>query len=302
VFAASKMTGPAGKSAVDRELLILVGNELSGLTEVSRVKGDWLIGESGVFDVKVYPSPLVARGALVRSNRAVSRSQPGRRLHCVASGGWRIEEVSDYGQLAATLATGSSVASEADGRAPVTRLALVANPGRAYDVAKRWISRDGSPINWRPVPIPVWTDDAVYFHLQEVEKPELYNSDEARVAILNASCGFGAEIERLCSGALPLDRALQAPANAEQRLAPDLATFYRRIGMPAAVDQKDLENGEFLLSALDGASREPDETERFRAECGVSGELFVFLQWMGLLQEASNGTWHVPKLYRRLLP
>jgi hypothetical protein len=84
-------------------------------------------------------------------------------------------------------------------------------------------------------------------------------------------------------------------------LAPDLDTFYGKIGMPPAIDRKALRDAEDLLRVLDGEVRSVERTEEFRIESKVAPELFTFLLWMGLLQEAPGGTWQIPQLYKRLL-
>jgi hypothetical protein len=150
------------------------------------------------------------------------------------------------------------------------------------------------------VAVPPWNDDALFFRLQTAEKPDILNSDEARRALLQASCGFGAEIESLCNSVRTIEDALRAPGDAEGRLAPDLEAFYRKIGMPAAVKPEDLKNAEQLLLMLDGEPRNVS-TDEIRESCKVPTEIFVFLQWMGLLQESAGGIWRVPNLYKRLL-
>jgi hypothetical protein len=222
-----------------------------------------------------------------------------RWLHCVATGSWHTADLQDYARLASILSPGAPATGTAT--TLTTRLALLANPSRAYEVAKlsRTAAGDQSA-RWRVVCIPPWNDDALFFRLQALEKPDISSSDEARSALLRASCGFGTEIESLCTAVRTIDDALRAPVDAETRLAPDLEFFYRKIGMPAAVVPQDLRNAEQLLLMLDGEKRDFNNDDILES-CKVSQGLFVFLQWMGLLQEAAGGTWHVPHLYRRLL-
>ena len=286
----------------DRQLLVLVGNELSGLSTIGRLKGEWQLGDSATLDVGVYASAQVARGTLMRAVRTrAAQASAGRRLHCIASGGWSMAEIEDYARLAGTLAS-TTVAEAPDGSvAAVTRLALIANPARAYELARHLQSASTSESNWRVVAVPPWTDDAIYCRLERMEKPEIFNNEQARKALLHASCGFGGEIERLCISRLRLEDALRAPDRAQKNLAPDRETFYRKIGLPSAINEQQLKQAESLLEMLDGEVRNAERTEEYRSELDVPPELLLFLQWMGLLQEAPGGSWHVPELYKRLL-
>jgi ElaB/YqjD/DUF883 family membrane-anchored ribosome-binding protein len=291
--------GSTGTGA--RDLIVMVGNDLSGLTELNRLKGEWLIGDTAMIDVGVYSSPQIARSHLVRTVRSVmARTERGRRLHCIASGSWKIADLADYARLALTL--GSPFSGTTDTSAVnIMRLALIANPSRAYELAQHVAQKEiVASTGWSVTAVPPWTDDAIFYRLEALEKPDLYNSAEARKAIEIATCGFGAEIERECGARRTVEEALKAPAENERRLAPDLATYYRTIGMPSVITQQDYKNIELLLRTLHGEARQSGTTEEFRSECGVSPSLFLFLQWMGLLNEAPGGTWAVPELYRRL--
>jgi len=293
---------PANTAETDRQLLIFVGNDLSGLAQLAKLRGEWQLGDTAVCQFGTFQSPNIARSTLLRSARSLAtRAVPARRLHCMASGGWAPSDIPEYARLAGTIGATSAAAAAEQGSCSVTRLALIAHPARAYEVAKRLRSQGETATNWRVVPVPLWTDDALYFRLERLEKPDVANSDDARKTLLLASCGFGAEIERLCGGRLRLDDALRASSIAEKTLAPDLQTFYGKIGIPPAIGKQELLNAEELLRVLDGEARNPDRTEEFRIESGVRPELFEFLQWMGLLQEAPGGTWRIPQLYRRLL-
>jgi hypothetical protein len=289
-------------SEMDRELLVFVGNELSGLAPLSKLRGDWQLGDTVTCQFGVYPSPNAARSALLRGARSpASRASSLKRLHCIGSGGWVINDIPEYARLAATVGATTATANVEHGTSSVTRLALIASPARAYEVARLMHSQDADSTKWRVVAVPPWSDDALYFRLERLEKPDIFNSEEARHALLRASCGFGGEIERICGGRLRVEDALRAPATAEKNLAPDLDTFYGKIGMPPAIDRKALRDAEDLLRVLDGEVRSVERTEEFRIESKVAPELFTFLLWMGLLQEAPGGTWQIPQLYKRLL-
>ena len=254
-----------------------------------------------MFEVRSYSTPLIARNALVRTVRnSPSRSGLRRRLHSIANAAWQARDLAEYAHLAATLASGASSFDRTDSP-PITRLALFATPERAYEVAARLVDRGPEEAPWRVVAVPPWNEDALYFYLKDQEKSELVSSDEAHRALLTASCGFGSELQRLCGEVHDVEGALRAPEQARKRLASNLETFYRRIGMPTAIDRKELNSAEMLLAHLDGVARDSEQVENDRADCDVSKQLFLFLQWMGLLQEASDGKWSVPALYRQLL-
>jgi hypothetical protein len=82
--------GP-GRAAADSQLLVFVGNELSGLSELGRLKGEWQLGETtATLDVTAFPSAQVARNTLVRSARMGGRTVAQRRIQCVPSGAWKV--------------------------------------------------------------------------------------------------------------------------------------------------------------------------------------------------------------------
>jgi hypothetical protein len=297
IFGANALDAPKGDDSVDPDLLIIVGNERSGIGTFGGVKGEAHIADTATLDVMYYSSAHAARSALVRSARAAaSKALRGRRLHCIASGSWKISEVEEYARLAGTLAQRPPGTSAG---ASVMRLALVANPDQALEVAR--LSASGAHAGWQVVPVLPWSDDALYYYLESTEKPELCHSDSAREVILSASCGFGSEIERLCGPRHSTEEAFQAVADAERHLAPSLEAFYEQIGMPRAMSSEEMKRIEDLLRVLDGEKRESAETEEYRSECSVTGATFQFVQWMGLLQEAPGGLWRVPATYKRLL-
>lgn len=116
-----------------------------------------------------------------------------------------------------------------------------------------------------------------------------------------ASCGFGDELERVAPPSMTVEEALRAPEEARKRLAPDLGTFYERIGLASVLDDPTRTSLEDLLMSLHGQKRiESNENEHF-ARLGLKPGHFLFAQWMGLVQPTSSGTWEVPPLYLDLL-
>lgn len=294
----SRFDGGKAEENPDGGLIILSGNDRSGLTALGRLKGEAQLADTAVVDVGYYPSPHAARAALVRGGRSPAvRAIRGRRLQCIAPGAWKVSDVTEYARLARTLAQrprGTSL------NVPVTRLALLATPEHSFELAQRLAASVAE--GWQVIPVAPWSDDALYYYLESTEKPELGYSNAARETLLEASCGFGSEVERLCETRQTADEAMEAIADAERQLAPNLETFYRQIGMPRTLSAAALKQIENLMRALDGEQmRHAAETLEYCSMCDVSEATLMFVRWMGLLQEGPGGTWHVPTLYRRLL-
>jgi hypothetical protein len=288
-----------GKGApLEKALLVLVGNDRSGLAETNKLKGQWQLADAAVLEVAQYLSAQAARSALVRGVR-VGAPRSMRRLHLVASGSWKLSDLPEYARLATTLA---SSAATGNSDVPVVRVGLIASTGRAYELARQLTERQFTDATgWQAVPVPPWDDDALYYRLEQLERPYLCNDEEARKALLAASGGFGSEIERLCAGTRSVETALRAREDGERHLAPDLESFYRQLNMPAAITAEELKSLEDLLRAIHGESRQSERLEEYRQASNVTSALLMFAQWMGLLQEAQGGTWEVPEIYRRLL-
>lgn len=123
------------------------------------------------------------------------------------------------------------LAMKVSGRA---RLALIALPDKAYELAMALdtgtvqLTGQGSSQRWRIVPVPQWTDDTVHFQLDE--NISVAESPDACLALLEASGGFGPELVRLCSARLTVAGA--KALRGKSTIAPDLATFYKNVGMP----------------------------------------------------------------------
>jgi hypothetical protein len=134
------------------------------------------------------------------------------------------------------------------------------------------------------------------------ENISVAESSAACKALLAASCGSGTELVKICHSRLTVEGAESAPLSAEKTLAPDLATFYREIGMPNAMDDSTRSRVEVFLSVLDDGTEKKSVAEAEAMEFAkMTPGLMQFLIWMGLLQEGLGNTWKVPALYRRLL-
>ena len=283
---------------LERALLVLVGNDRSGLAETNKLKGKWQLADAAVVEVAQHLSAQEARSALVRGVRA-GTPRPMRRLHLVASGSWKLSDLPEYARLATTLAS-SAAAGNSD--VPMVRVGLIASTGRAYELARQLAERQSADsTGWQAVAVPPWDDDALYYRLEQLERPYLCNDEKARNALLVASGGFGSEIERLCGSIRSVEMALRAREDGERHLAPDLESFYRQLNMPAAITSEELKCLEDLLRAIHGESRQSARIEEYRQASNVTPALLMFAHWMGLVQEAQGGTWEVPEIYRRLL-
>lgn len=137
------------------------------------------------------------------------------------------------------------------------------------------------------MPVPIWSEDAIYLRVSE--NIHVAERAEAMAAIREATCGFGKEIVGLCGNSLTLKATLAAPETRRKALAPDLATFYRLIGMPPAITSEMLRRIENFLYMADGMKRE--EVDLLDDDdCRVSDGTVRFLHWMGLLQEGQGHT------------
>jgi len=117
-----------------------------------------------------------------------------------------------------------------------------------------------------------------------------------------ASCGFGSEIERLAGSRHTIEDVSQAVSDHTRQFASDLDGFYRQLGLPRVLNAEALKPLEALMRALDGEQiHDLSESLEYCKMCGVSEADFHFVRWMGLLQEAAGGVWHLPKLYQQLL-
>lgn len=282
----------------DGELLIIVGNNLSGLSEIIK-QGEWKLDgrsvtDEGVYNVMSFNKPMALRSYIDRERRSFKRV---KRLLAVNSPGWKITDLHDYASLAT---------KEGRLQSNSVRIALLALPDKAYELAMALYTDDAfasvpeSARSWRVEAVPAFTDDALFFQLNE--QIQLSESADARGALLKASCGFGSEVVRLCGENMSLNSALKsAVTDAERKLAPNLATFYERMGMPKSVEKAALDQAEQFLTLVDGSDRNSPDFDDAIAMTGISKGMIHFLMWMGLLQDGPSHTWHVPPLYRRLL-
>ena len=283
----------------DDELLILVGNNMSGIQNLTLSGGEWRVGQDGVYQVMKFPNPRAASTYLNSERRSASLSSA--RLVAVGPNSWKLNEVDEYASMAYREHQHCLPNS---GKKRGVRLALLALPDKAYEIAHAisagTLSERGQAAGrkWRIEPMQVWNDDALYFHLNE--NVAVADDQQARQAILRATCGFGEQIVMLCNSRLNVSAAMGAVAAAQKGFARDFATFYAAIGMPEHIDAQERNRIETFLAAVDGAERHTTLVDDVREDAGVSEGMFRFLCWMGLLQGVGH-TWTVPALYRHLL-
>jgi hypothetical protein len=184
------------------------------------------------------------------------------------------------------------------------KLTLAALPERIFEIAKAMeygtLTQGKDRKNpWTLQTVPPWSKDAVRFFLHD--NSIVADSDKACDAILYASCGFGRLIQSLCDGNLTLEKALELPKYAELKIAPDIDTFYEKIGMPRHIDSDYRKRMENFLGHVNGEKRDSASIEEYRLSFNLKPSDVIFLCAMGLLQEGDENTWIVPKLYLRLI-
>lgn len=282
----------AQMETVDGSLIILAGNNLCGLSDITSSRTEWQLTQNDTYRC----TPLTAASAstyltqLRRHGAAVQSS--GKLLLVSTSVAWKVNEIPQF-RTQATRAAGNGI-----------RLALVAFPERMYEIAKALdagtlsVGKDRKS-DWSVSPVPPWSVDAVRFFLHD--NSAVAEHPEACQAILTASCGFGKQIQSICAGNLTLEKALGLPEKAKIHFAPSLAVFYDKIGMPNSVAPEVLKRMEEFMVHMDGEKRDTSIASNYLQDFNLKPADQQFLVWMGLLQDGENNTWFVPELYRRLL-
>ena len=271
----------------DGELLIVTGNKASGIDTLSNLgRKDWKLGNHGLICNMLGSGPAIAND-LISKQRRMSSQMP--RIVALRQHTWQIRQLEELASIAAKA------------RKVGIRLVLVAPPEDALDIAWQIDAKKLKPNGdgWSIAPIPSWTPDAVFFGLSEnikvAEKPEAIN------AILEATCGFGNDIDRLCRKHVSIDVAMNEPKRVRSDYAASLKTFYDHIGIPETFTAERRNAIELFLPMVDGLQRNAAEVGDYMSETGVTQGEMEFLQWMGLLQDGDNATWKVPTLYNKLI-
>lgn len=282
------------------DLMVLVGNQLSGVCAVEKLRGVWEVPqEDAVLEVKSASTADEARNYVngVR-RRATDRKT---RLIGVPSRSWQPDQVDLYAALAHDQGR-LAVQGEAAGRVnlPTVRPFLLASPGQALVLAMRSASTAKPlPKNAVVAAIPNWSDDAVYFRFNHNQHENLpvRDSAEARSAILRASCGYGEELESIAGASLTVAEALTLPGQALKRLMPDLGTFYSRIGIAGCLPPDQLHALEAVLLSLHETPHDSGQEHELLHTNKLQHHHLLFAQWMGLIQIAQTGVWEAPALY-----
>jgi hypothetical protein len=272
----------------DGDLMVLVGNGLSGLNAISRLEDEWELGHDGRYVVKALPTLQTAETYLrkFRANTGL------RRFVAVTPTGWKVESLHDYASLAAK---------------QKVRLALIATPDRAFQLAQQiHMGEFGTLFNGstslpkaRVVPVPSWNEDAIHFALGE--NLEVAESADACRGVLDATCGFTADVEQLCSRTLTVADAKNAFA-AAQKAVPTFEALLSRMSFPTAITMPDREQiKSFLQLVDDGVEKKSADLDSAMAVAKLSEAMFTFIVWMGLVQDGPRNSWCVPRLVRAVL-
>lgn len=294
----------------ERGLTILVGNHLSGLSEIEGLKHPYTIGRDAQYEIKFFANIDNAR-QYINALRRPKPTDPDSRIVALPSRSWKKSEIGDYAALASSLARPMLTLDQRQ-RSVNLRLVLIANPQQAWELAQMLHPSDvGGDFSfgavapttqgWRVEAVPAWNDDAVYYRLKQVENQALPDHPEACRRILDATLGFGGEINRLLRAGLTFDGLEQGRDEIAQRVANSRSTFYDAIGWPASLGTAEIRHAEELLALLDGEVRSEVAATALALQCGVQPSMLTFLRWMGLLQESGDGTWRVPAVYKALI-
>lgn len=274
----------------DGELLVITGNELSGVADLIRPAGkeQWSVGQEGVFTMLPGSGPMAANDYVTKNRRpaADSRSQ---RFVAVRPISWAVSQIPEF------------VAAAGKAAKHGIRFLLLGTPERALELSHAIDSGSATMEEgkWRVVHVPEWTNDALFFHLHE--NVEVSENSAALSALRTATCGYTREVLGLCNNRLSVAAAMKLPDERREALAPNRSEFYRKIGMPPAIPASRLDAAEQFLAAVSGMKRQSEDVNEWREMLAITDGEMLFLQWMGLLQEGDAGTWHVPALYGDLL-
>ena len=275
----------------DGELLILTGNEASGILDLAQPgsREEWSVGQGQDIYTMLPVSGPSAANDYVNMLRKSKKAKVGNRIVAVRQNNWTLQQIPEFATVAAKAAKAG------------IRFVLLAMPERAYDLAVAINSGKLTPKdqNWRVVPIPQWTDDAVYFRMHE--NSDISENSNAIASIIHSSCGFHKEVLHICSGKMTVDQAMKAPAAAKAGYAKDLTEFYRKIGLPPAFTNERRSECNGFIVTINGAQRLSAEVDEVREMHQISKAEMDFMNWMGLLQEGPAGSWKVPPLYADLI-
>lgn len=264
----------------DSQLLILVGNKLSGLNEIAMDRGEeWsLCGD----DYHYSHNPFRSIQDIEKHIRKLPDTHK-HRLLAVSASTWKITQLDEL----------VTVAQKAAKRG--VRIVLITSPLRVREMLPKIHELQLDP-RWSIESVPSWTDDAVFYHIRE--NVEISDNNELMQSILRSTAGFGLMVERLTH-----ERSAKALPTACQRmerdLTADLAQFHQEVGLTAIVENPGtLRQIADFARMLHGNARAATEDLQLCLETTEAPAFTpTLLQWMGLLLRGSDGTWKVPALY-----
>jgi hypothetical protein len=287
-------------TAAEGELIVLTGNALSGILDLASAhvgREEWKLPD-GFFQSAPIRTPQNLLDMVTSQRRSWSAVRSDQepikpRVTVVRDQAWRVTEIPEYLPIAEKAVKAGM------------RVVLLAPPERALEIAQAIeanqlrLHGDG-PRAWRVVPVPAWSEDAIYYWNQE--NVAIAENQQALEAIRMASCCFGKEVMNLCRSSLTLEEALAAPQQARSSLAANRDAFYQRIGLPLALNAEYRKAMENFLELMHGISRSNQaDIEEARTAFGITEPMQQFFYWMGLLQEGPDNTWQLPTLYAQLL-
>ena len=283
---------------MDGSLVILSGNNLSGLTDITqKMQADWRIDANERFNSMQLSAPAAAnyiKKPWLGHNAYGTVPKGSKMLLAISPNGWKTREIPQF----AAVAKKACVLG--------VRLILLAGTSELYEVSRLIGSQTTATARekkseWSVAPVPPWSHDALRFYLQN--NSEVSEDHEACSAIIRATCGFGKQIQRVCKAKPTIESAHAMYEKAKMDFAPDLKTFYLNIGFPGdTVIDLDLRTRmEGFMLHVNGEQRNSAGEDGYLSEFKLNPSDLQYLFWMGLVQEGAGNTWFVPELYLRLL-
>lgn len=275
----------------DQGLIILTGNRVSGIMELpSLARDEWVPSSFDDWSLEVYQNALQLRDFLKAERRITLDKNRRSNILGMPFNVWTLEQLPEY------------IASAGKAAKKGSRIFLMAQPDRAWQLA---LAMDSAAFaghkGCKILPIPQWTEDALYFKLQSKD-PSLASNPTVLSSILTASGGYEKEVNAICADVRNVESAIASVEAARKGWARSLPSFYERIGMPVAtIPADELSRAESALIFLNGTVKGSEDEDDALSEYKVSQGMFHFLQWMGLLNLDGNGQWKLPALYAQLL-
>ena len=279
----------------DSDLVILAGNSQSGLLEVSTNRFDWQITQNDQYSSMQIPASNLVSWNIQLRKKGTREVKGGIKMVLSGSTVWKATDIPQFAANTGKLANSG------------IKFALAALPDRIYEISQALdigaiaLNKD-KKAEWSVQVVPPWSLDAIGAYLTSHDNNVVADNDAACKAILYASCGFGRLIQQLCDSNLSLEKALTMQKYADEKIAPDLVTFYAKIGMPTQLIDPDLlKRMEDFMVLISGEQRNSASVDACRNDFNLKATDQLFLQWMGLMQEGEGNAWIVPPLYLRLL-